>query len=76
MRFVSQQMVERMSGGPGNTYAVHENGNLTLKRILELAVEEACWMGQHYISTEHLLLGLARQNEGLADMDVSAEVWY
>ena len=23
-------------------------------------------MGQHYISTEHLLLGLARQNEGLA----------
>src|SRR5690606_9833119 len=41
----------------------------TTKRVLELAVDEARRMGQHYISTEHLLLGIARQNEGLA-MDV------
>lgn len=34
--------------------------------MLELAVEEARRMGQHYISTEHLLLGMARQNEGVA----------
>ncbi|NIP25033.1 MAG: hypothetical protein GWO23_11435, partial [Gammaproteobacteria bacterium] len=36
------------------------------KRILELAIDEARRMGQHYISTEHLLLGLVRQNEGMA----------
>src|SRR5690606_10229150 len=36
------------------------------KRILELGIDEARRMGQHYISTEHLLLALVRQNEGLA----------
>ena len=34
-----------------------------------MAVDEARRLGQHYISTEHLLLGLVRQNEGVA-MDV------
>lgn len=36
------------------------------KRVLELAVDEARRMGHHYIGTEHLLLGLVRQNAGLA----------
>ena len=31
------------------------------KRLLELAVDEARRQGQHYIGTEHLLLGLVRQ---------------
>ena len=65
-----QAMVERMSGGPGTrTPFTKTELSPSTKRILELAVEEARRMGQHYISTEHLLLGLARQNEGLA-MDV------
>ena len=34
--------------------------------MLELAIEEARRMGQHYISTEHLLLGIARENKGAA----------
>ncbi len=62
-----QAMVERLSGGPGTrTPFTKTELSPSTKRILELAVEEAKRMGQHYISTEHLLLGLARQNEGLA----------
>jgi ATP-dependent Clp protease ATP-binding subunit ClpC len=62
-----QAMVERLSGGPGSrTPFTKTELSPSTKRVLELAVEEARRMGQHYISTEHLLLGLARQNEGLA----------
>lgn len=62
-----QAMVERLSGGPGTrTPFTKTELSPSTKRILELAVEEARRMGQHYISTEHLLLGLVRQNEGLA----------
>lgn len=62
-----QAMVERLSGGPGTrTPFTKIELSPSTKRLLELAVEEARRMGQHYISTEHLLLGLARQNEGLA----------
>jgi ATP-dependent Clp protease ATP-binding subunit ClpC len=62
-----QAMVERLSSAP-ETRTVFTKTELSpsTKRILEYAVEEARRMGQHYISTEHLLLGLARQNEGLA----------
>ena len=62
-----QAMIERLSGGPGTrTPFTKIELSPSTKRVLELAVEEARRMGQHYISTEHLLLGLARQNEGLA----------
>lgn len=36
------------------------------KRVIELAVDEARRLGHHYIGTEHLLLGLAREGEGIA----------
>jgi ATP-dependent Clp protease ATP-binding subunit ClpC len=36
------------------------------KRVLELAQREALSLGQNYIGTEHILLGLARENEGVA----------
>src|SRR5437868_5922259 len=36
------------------------------KKVLELAVEEASNLGHNYIGTEHLLLGLIRENEGIA----------
>jgi len=35
------------------------------KRVLERAVEEAAGLGHNYIGTEHLLLGLIRENEGI-----------
>jgi ATP-dependent Clp protease ATP-binding subunit ClpC len=36
------------------------------KRVLELAVDEAGAGGQNYVGTEHLLLGLIREGEGVA----------
>jgi ATP-dependent Clp protease ATP-binding subunit ClpA len=36
------------------------------KKVLQLAVDEARRMNHHYIGTEHLLLGLIREGEGIA----------
>ena len=36
------------------------------KKVIELAVDEARRIGHHYIGTEHLLLGLLREGEGIA----------
>ena len=36
------------------------------KKVLELSIEEASNLGHNYIGTEHLLLGLIRENEGIA----------
>jgi Clp amino terminal domain, pathogenicity island component len=48
------------------------------KKVLELALREALSLGHNYIGTEHILLGLIRENEGVAtqmllDCDVDAE---
>ncbi len=48
------------------------------KKILELSLRESLSLGNNYIGTEHLLLGLARENEGVAarilvDFGVDAE---
>jgi ATP-dependent Clp protease ATP-binding subunit ClpC len=48
------------------------------KKVLELALREAQALGHHYIGTEHLLLGLVRENEGVAarillELDADAE---
>ena len=43
------------------------------KRVLENALREAMQMGQSYISTEHLLLGIVREGEGSA-IDVMAKL--
>ncbi|MBM4447915.1 MAG: ATP-dependent Clp protease ATP-binding subunit [Chloroflexi bacterium] len=36
------------------------------KRVIELAIDEARQLGHNYIGTEHLLLGLLREGEGVA----------
>jgi ATP-dependent Clp protease ATP-binding subunit ClpC len=48
------------------------------KKVLELAMREALTLGHQYIGTEHILLGVARENEGVAarimlDFGVDAE---
>ncbi len=62
---VSRQ-VERMA--PRNPRPPFGKPTLTprTKRVIELAVEEAKQMGHSYIGTEHLLLGLAHEGEGIA----------
>lgn len=44
-----------------------------VKHVLENSLREAMQMGQSYISTEHLLLGIVRENEGTA-IDVLARL--
>jgi ATP-dependent Clp protease ATP-binding subunit ClpA len=36
------------------------------KKVLELSLREAMSLKHHYLGTEHILLGLARENEGVA----------
>ena len=36
------------------------------KKVLELSLREALALGHNYIGTEHILLGIARENEGVA----------
>ena len=36
------------------------------KKVLELSLEEASQLGHNYIGTEHLLLGLIKESEGIA----------
>ena len=36
------------------------------KRVIELAIDEARQLGHNYVGTEHLLLGLIREGEGIA----------
>ncbi len=61
-----QDTVERLSGPGQRTKVSNIELSPGTKRVLELAVDEARRMNQHYIGTEHLLLGLMRHNEGIA----------
>ena len=42
------------------------------KQSIELAVQEAQALGHHYLGTEHLLLGLLREEESLANQVLSS----
>ncbi len=62
VRATVEQMVEKVSS------PMPQEIHLTprAKRVLELAVDEARRMGHSYVGTEHLLLGLIREGEGVA----------
>ena len=59
-------LVERVTGPGRRTPQSKVDLTPRTKRVIELAVEEAHKLGHHYIGTEHLLLGLARQGDGMA----------
>jgi len=61
-----EELVEELTRATARTTATTAELSPGTKRILELAVDEARRMGHHYIGTEHLLLGLVRQSEGVA----------
>src|SRR3990170_1146106 len=63
-----KDMVERLTGVGRNAGSRIELAPGT-EQVLQMAIEEARRMGHHYIGTEHLLLGMIRQNEGVG-MDV------
>lgn len=61
-----QEIVERLTGT-----GTSSGGKIDLspgtQQVLEFAVDEARRLGHHYIGTEHLLLGLVRYGEGIAN---------
>lgn len=58
---------------PGNTIVGNEIAiTPRVKKVLQLAQEEAVRWGVNYIGTEHLLLGLLREGEGLAAQALQA----
>jgi ATP-dependent Clp protease ATP-binding subunit ClpC len=63
-----EQLVERVQG------PIVQEVSLTprAKRVIELAIDEARQLGHNYIGTEHLLLGLVREGEGVAARALAA----
>lgn len=61
-----EELVERMTRAGQRAPNTRLDLSPGTKKVLELAVDEARRMGHHYIGTEHLLLGLVRQTEGIA----------
>jgi ATP-dependent Clp protease ATP-binding subunit ClpC len=66
--------------GPGDEPIVSGQIPFTprAKKVLELSLREALSLKHNYIGTEHILLGLVRENEGVAarilvDFDADAE---
>ena len=58
--------VEKVIGRGSGFVAVEIPFTPRAKRVLELSLEEARQLGHNYIGTEHLLLGLIREGEGVA----------
>ena len=62
-----RQAVESMVASTGGTLTIGEIPfTPRAKRVLELSVDEARQLGHNYVGTEHLLLGLIREGEGVA----------
>ena len=61
-----RQMVEDTIGHEERTNIATLELAPRTKRVLELAVDEARRLGHYYIGTEHLLLGLIREGQGIA----------
>ena len=59
-----KEMVERLTG-IGRQGGAQVELSPGTEQALQYAIEEARRMGHHYIGTEHLLLGLVRQGEGI-----------
>merc|ERR1712146_789538 len=58
--------VEKIIGRGSGFVAVEIPFTPRAKRVLELSLEEARQLGHNYIGTEHLLLGLIKEGEGVA----------
>jgi len=61
-----RQEVEAIAGKGGKSTLEEMVFTPRAKRVIELAFEEARQLAHNYIGTEHLLLGLVREGEGVA----------
>ncbi len=61
-----RQQVEEIIGRGQQTPSGHIPFTPRAKKVLELSLREAQQLGQDYIGTEHILLGLIREGDGVA----------
>ena len=61
-----RSQVEEIIGQGGSSPSGHIPFTPTAKKVLELSLREALQLGHNYIGTEHILLGLIREGEGVA----------
>ena len=63
----ARQEIEKLIG-KGDQRSASQSINYTprAKKVIELAIEEGLNLGHNYVGTEHLLLGLIREGEGIA----------
>ena len=61
-----RQQVEEIIGQGGQSPSGHIPFTPRAKKVLELSLREALQLGHNYIGTEHILLGLIREGEGVA----------
>ena len=61
-----RSQVEDIIGQGGSSPSGHIPFTPRAKKVLELSLREALQLGHNYIGTEHILLGLIREGEGVA----------
>lgn len=61
-----REKVEEAIGTPGTATAGSPPFTPRAKKVLELSLREALSLGHSYIGTEHMLLGLVRESDGVA----------
>jgi len=61
-----RQQVEEIIGQGQSAPSGHIPFTPRAKKVLELSLREALQLGHNYIGTEHILLGLIREGEGVA----------
>jgi ATP-dependent Clp protease ATP-binding subunit ClpA len=61
-----RQQVEEIIGHGEQAPSGHIPVTPRAKKVLELSLREALALGHHYIGTEHILLGLIREGDGVA----------
>ena len=61
-----REQVEEIIGKGGTLPSGHIPFTPRAKKVLELSLREALQLGHNYIGTEHILLGLIREGEGVA----------
>ena len=61
-----RNQVEEIIGHGGTSPSGHIPFTPRAKKVLELSLREALQLGHNYIGTEHILLGLIREGEGVA----------
>ncbi|ATO49534.1 ATP-dependent Clp protease ATP-binding subunit [Brevibacillus laterosporus] len=61
-----ESLIGRAPEQPANTTNYTPNYTPRAKKVIELSMDEARKLGHTYVGTEHILLGLIREGEGIA----------